>query len=91
MFSDFELSISHSNEYAIAIALKKEVITDLNQVGNRNNKHNFGVNELEGIDKLATNKTNGFSKITTLIIIIILSLITANFGSLIRWVNTVVL
>jgi phosphopantetheine--protein transferase-like protein len=85
-FPGYVLSISHSNEYTIAIARKNEVVQNKNKLASP--KESEAVFETSDAIKQSTNiATQGFSKTTTLALIIILSLITTSFGDLISWVN----
>ena len=85
-FPQYALSISHSNEYTIAIAQKNEMVQEKTRVA--------GLKETDAVfennDASKQSKTivaQGFSKTSTLAIIIILSLIIDNFSDLLSWMN----
>ena len=85
-FPDYALSISHSNEYAIAIAQKNEVVQKKSKLATP--KESDAVYENNDAIKQSKNiVVQGFSKTSTLALIIILSLIIANFSDLLSWVN----
>jgi phosphopantetheine--protein transferase-like protein len=85
-FPDYALSISHSNEYTIAIAQKNEVVQEKSKLASP--KEFDAVFENNDAIKQSTNiVAQGFSKTSTLALIIILSLIIANFSDLLSWVN----
>lgn len=85
-FPGYALSISHSNEYTIAIAQKNEVVQEKNKLVS--SKDSDAIFENNDAIKQSTNITSqGFSRTTTLALIIILSFIIANFSVLLSWVN----
>ena len=83
-FSGYALSISHSGEYAVAIAKKDEVITNMN-----GNEISNVIRYCSQITETSNGSTNipvpGYSKLTTLLLIIIVSVIVAYAGDAILW------
>ena len=85
-FPDYALSISHSNEYTIAVAQKNEVVQEKSKSASP--KESDAVFENNKAIKQSTNiVAQGFSKTSTVALIIILSLIIVNFSDLLSWVN----
>ena len=86
-FSGYALSISHSNGYAIAVAQKNEIVPSTNKLESRKVSDTDFVSD--DTFKQSTNiAAQGFSKTTTLALIVILSLIISNASDLIFWVNS---
>jgi len=85
-FPQYALSISHSNEYTIAIAQKNEMVQEKTKLASQ--KETDAVFENNDAPKQSkTIVAQGFSKTSTLALIIILSLIIANFSDLLSWMN----
>ena len=85
-FPQYALSISHSNEYTIAIAQKNEMVQEKTKLASQ--KETDAVFENNDAPKQSkTIVAQGFSKTSTLALIIIFSLIIANFSDLLSWMN----
>lgn len=80
-FDGFSLSISHSNDYAVAVALKSEAPTAMDKVHGGNETFNDDI-----VAKPMKNTLPGFSKITTLSLITVISLFVSNSRVLAEWI-----
>ena len=76
-FSGYSLSISHSNEYAISIASQNKISTEEHNLNTRLTQNNGDARSGVTTEALGV-QTQGFTKLTTLLIVIFLSAVMGN-------------
>lgn len=87
-FSGYNLSISHSNDYAISVAIKKNQNIDTEK-----NKLSISKKSTDDFEpssnqvKYAHTTEKGFSKISTIFLVITLSIVVSNIQYFIVWIE----
>jgi len=89
LFLGYSLSISHSNEYVIAVAIKNEIgfkdIPEVNSVSQPSSK----IVDTSDSEKIIQ-KISGFSKLTTILIIVIVSYFVSHLEQILIMVRQVI-